>query len=158
MTSNKKVAELVKYIISTYNEITKRKISRQKLRNIIFLIDMDYFKDNKKTITDLTYLKDVFGVIAIDSNRKDAVRHIVRTNDDINEDSEIFLGIPRFYYSCKSPKYEFLGDDELECANNIISKVAKLTHREFCNIIQNDITRKATSMYSVIDPYLMFYR
>ena len=158
MTSNKKVAELVKYIISTYNEITKRKISRQKLRNIIFLIDMDYFKDNKKTITDLTYLKDVFGVIAIDSNRKDAVRHIVRTNDDINEDSEIFLGIPRFYYSCKSPKYEFLGDDELECANNIISKVAKLTHREFCNIIQNDITRKATSMYSVIDPYLVFYR
>ena len=158
MTSNKKVAELVKYIISTYNEITKRKISRQKLRNIIFLIDMDYFKDNKKTITDLTYLKDVFGVIAIDSNRKDAVRHIVRTNDDINEDSEIFLGIPRFYYSCKSPKYELLGDDELECANNIISKVAKLTHREFCNIIQNDITRKATSMYSVIDPYLVFYR
>lgn len=153
-----KLVEIAKYIIFNYNKTLKRKLRREKLSNILYLVDMDYFKHNKKTITACTYLKSVCGVIGIDSDRNNISLLVKKMDEDIIEDYEVFLGIVKVYYSCKPLKLEFLSDDELKCINGVLSDVMKMTDKEFRDVMENDFARRATKVYETIDPYLVFYR
>jgi len=148
--NQKKVArmkELIWYICENYNH----RLYETKLWKMTFFCDSDYYQKYKKSISEVSYIKNKQGPTPIYEIAKNAIDELIKYKYVKKTD----IG----YVAIKDYKIKNLGPQETDAINSTCDKYYQLNVNQICTLAHRDpVYLSAEKMNDILDFNFVNYR
>ncbi|MDR0900056.1 MAG: SocA family protein [Methanobrevibacter sp.] len=149
--NKEKMKEFMHYVISKFDS----NINRTELCNLLYLLEFNYYKINKKPLTNEIYNK--YPKIARPQHFIEIKDELLEENKIIEVNDPIYVGsyVELEYSSLKPVEINFLNKEEIAIIDSIIEKFLSMKTNEINNKIKNCISKNniwnSTDCYDVLN-------